>query len=102
MCFGVASVGASMVVVALVAMVFGSAPSPNVENAASGAEPNSVGTIVLPSGLGGCRQKSFDNQTGKISDQPSPCHDEVVLDARGVPVPVGTAHTLNAISKSFK
>jgi len=30
------------------------------------------------------------------------CDDDVAVDAHGVPIPQGTAHTLNAISKSFK
>jgi hypothetical protein len=102
MCFGVVVVGALLAAVAMVAMVFIPAPPPSVEKAASRSEPNNSGTIVLHSGPSGCRERSFDNQTGQISDQSSPCHSDVVLDARGMPVPAGTIHTLNSISKSFK
>jgi hypothetical protein len=102
MCFGVIAVGVSVAAVAMVAMVFITAPPPTVKSEGSRFEPNSVGTIVLHSGSSGCQEKSFDNQTGQISDQSSPCHGDVVLDAKGVPVPAGTIHTLNSISKSFK
>ena len=102
MCFGVLAVGASIAAVAMVGMVFIPAPPPRVEKVASRSEPKSAGTIVLRSGSSGCQERSFDNQTGQISDQSSPCRSDVVLDARGMPVPAGTIHTLNSISKSFK
>ena len=102
MCLGVFAAGALIAAVATFAMPFGTPPSPSVENAASRAEPNSVGTIVLRSGPGGCQQKSFDNQTGQILNQASSCHNGVVLDAKGMPIPAGTVHTLNSISKSFQ
>jgi hypothetical protein len=102
MCFGVFAVGGVIAAVATFAITFSAAPSPSVENVASRVEPNSVGTIVLHSGPSGCQQKSFDNQTGQISNQPSSCHNDVVLDAKGMPIPAGTVHTLNSISKSFQ
>jgi len=102
MCLGVFAAGALIAAVATFAMPFGTPPSPSVENAASRAEPNSVGTIVLHSGPSGCQQKSFDNQTGQILNQPSSCHNDVVLDVKGMPIPAGTVHTLNSISKSFQ
>jgi hypothetical protein len=103
MCFGVMSVGTLIAVVAMFAMLFNMPPSSNAENAASGAEPGSVATIILHSGTRGCQQRSFDNQTGQISELSSPCHNnDVVLDAKGLPIPMGTVHTLNSISKSFK
>jgi hypothetical protein len=102
MCFGVISVGALIAAVAIFAIVFKLPSSPNVENEASRAEPSSVATIVLHSGARGCQQRSFDNQTGQISALSSPCPDDVVFDAKGLPIPTGTVHTLNSISKSFK
>jgi hypothetical protein len=102
MCFGVISVAALIAAAAIFATVFKISPSAKVENTASRAEPSSVATIVLHSGARGCQQRSFDNQTGQISDLSSPCHNDVVLDANGLPVPTGTVHTLNSISKSFK
>jgi hypothetical protein len=102
MSLGVFAVGVSIAVVAVLAIGFSTAPAPVVENGASHADPNSVATIVLHSGTSGCQQKSFNNQTGQISDQTSQCHNDVILDAKGMPVPTGTIHTLNSISNSFK
>jgi hypothetical protein len=102
MCFGVVAVGILISAFAMVAMVFIPLPPPTAEKVASRSEPKSAGTIVLHSGLSGCQERSFDNHTGQISNQASPCHGDVVLDARGMPVPSGTIHTLNSISKSFK
>lgn len=102
MSLGVFAVGASIAVLAVLAAGFRAAPAPVVENGASHADPNSVATIVLNSRTSGCQQRSFNNQTGQISDQTSPCHNDVVLDAKGLPMPTGTIHTLNSISKSFK
>jgi hypothetical protein len=102
MSLGVFVVGASIAVVAALAIGFGTAPAPVAENGASHADPNSVATIVVHSSTSGCQQRSFNNQTGQISDQTSSCHNDVVLDAKGMPVPTGTVHTLNSISKSFK
>jgi hypothetical protein len=102
MSLGVFAVGASIAVVAVLAIGFGTAPAPVAEKGASHADPSSVATIVLHSSTSGCQQRSFNNQTGQISDQTSPCHNDVVLDAKGLPMPAGTIHTLNSISKSFK
>jgi hypothetical protein len=102
MCFGVAAVGVLIAAVAMVAMVFIPLPAPTVEKMASRSEPNGAGTIVLHSGSSGCQERSFNNQTGQISNQSSPCHGGVVLDATGMPVPTATIHTLNSISNSFK
>ena len=102
MTLGVLAVGVSIAIVAVLAIGFSTAPTPVVENGASHSEPNSVATIVLHSSTSGCQQRAFNNQTGQISEQTSPCHNDVVLDAKGMPIPTGTIHTLNSISKSFK
>jgi hypothetical protein len=102
MSLGVLAVGALIAVVAVFAIGFSTAPAPVVENGTSRGDPNNVATIVMRSGTNGCQQRSFNNQTGQISNQTSKCHNGVVLDAKGVPVPAGTIHTLNSISKSFK
>jgi hypothetical protein len=102
MSLGVFAIGASIAVVAVLAIGFSTAPAPVVENGVSHADPNSVATIVLHSSTSGCQQRSFNNLTGQISDQTSPCHSDVVLDAKGMPMPTGTIHTLDSISKSFK
>ena len=102
MSLGVFAVAAAIAAVAVLAINFSAAPAPIVENGASRADPNSVATIVLHSNTNGCQQRSFNNRTGQISDQTSPCHNDVVLDAKGLPIPTGTIHTLNSISNSFK
>jgi hypothetical protein len=102
MSLGVFAVGALIAVVAVVAICFSTVPPPAAENEASRADPNSVATIVLHSSTSGCQQRSFNNQTGQISDQTSSCSNDVVLDAKGMPMPTGTIRTLNSISKSFK
>jgi hypothetical protein len=102
MSLGVFAVGALIAVVAVLAIGSSTAPSPLVQNGASQAEPSSVATIVLHSSTSGCQQKTFNNQTGQISDQTSPCHNDVILDAKGMPMPTGTIHTLNSITNSFK
>ena len=48
----------------------------------------------------GCSQQVFDNQTGRMRQSQLPC-DATTFDGNGVPVPVGTIHRLDAISKSF-
>jgi hypothetical protein len=101
MSLGVFAAGASIAVAAVFAIGFSTASPPAAENGASHADPNSVGTIILHSSASGCQQKSFNNQTGQISDQTTPCSNDVVLDAKGLPTPAGTIHTLNSISKSF-
>jgi hypothetical protein len=102
MCFGVFSVAASIAGVAALATGFRTTSSPTAEMATSGADIQGVGTIVLPSGANGCQHKTFDNRTGQISESGIPCQSAVAVDANGVPIPLGTVHTLNAISKSFK
>jgi hypothetical protein len=102
MSLGVFTAGALIVAVAVFAIGFSTAPPPVAENGASHDDPSSVATIVLYSSASGCQQRSFNNQTGRISDQTLPCHNDVVLDAKGMPMPTGTTRTLNSISKSFK
>jgi len=47
-----------------------------------------------------CRQRTFDNDTGRFLEASKPC-DGVRLDSNGLPIPAGTARRLDAISKSF-
>ena len=48
----------------------------------------------------GCFQQEFDNKTGRITRLQGSC-ETVAHDSNGVPIPVGTIHRLNAISKAF-
>jgi hypothetical protein len=47
-----------------------------------------------------CKRLTFDD-TGRGFWELMPCDGESVHDARGQPVPIGTIHRLDAISKSF-
>jgi hypothetical protein len=56
--------------------------------------------ITNDAGERGCSRQIFDNQTGRMVRSQQPC-ETTTLDNNGVPVPVGTIHRLDAISKSF-
>jgi hypothetical protein len=56
--------------------------------------------ITKDLGSKGCSQEAFDNKTGRMTRSPQPC-DATTYDGNGMPVPVGTIHRLDAISKSF-
>ena len=47
-----------------------------------------------------CWQTIFDNQTGRMTRSRQPC-EATAYDGNGTPVPAGTIHRLDAISKSF-
>lgn len=70
---------------------------------ASEAPDNNLGsakvTIDSADG-GGCRKQVFDNQTGRMTRSQQPC-DTTARDGNGTPIPLGTIHRLEAISKSF-
>jgi hypothetical protein len=111
--FILGAVALAIAVVAGLAAWFGAAPSPANETATNNAEADRLGQIVRKSGANKCEQMTFNNSTGQISGgSPAPCAGDIVLDAKGtsdtvldakgVPVPQGTAHTLKAISNSFK
>jgi hypothetical protein len=75
---------------------------PAIEKKASTFVQDRTASIVLNQGSKNCQHKLFDNQTGRFSDARTPCPPDVPLDANGNPVPKGTLHTLNEISKSFR
>jgi hypothetical protein len=59
------------------------------------------GTITLQTAQGDCQILKFDNETGRSIDNSEHCHPGLTLDSHGAPVPTGTVHRLNSISKSF-
>jgi hypothetical protein len=59
-----------------------------------------TGIIARQVGNQQCTVAHFDNATGRTTEA-SGCTNEIVLDAHGIPVPIGTIHRLDAISKSF-
>jgi hypothetical protein len=75
----------------------------NSSQTASEAPANDLGSakVTIDSADGrGCRQQVFDNQTGRMTRSQQPC-DTTARDSNGVPIPLGTIHRLDAISKSF-
>ena len=89
--FVAASIGA---VAAISAALRTALSSPVADHSASAAPPNATGTIVLHPGAG-CQSKIFDNRTSQIFDTGAPCPPETPRDAKGVPIPLGTAKTIN-------
>ncbi|MGB6749404.1 MAG: hypothetical protein WBC94_00990 [Xanthobacteraceae bacterium] len=60
-----------------------------------------IGTIEVQTGQDQCDLLKFDNDSGRTINESKSCHGNVALDAHGVPVPTGTVHRLDSISKSF-
>jgi hypothetical protein len=60
-----------------------------------------TGTVMLQTDENRCEVLKFDNDSGRAVDRARRCDKNVTFDARGVPVPLGTVHRLDAISKSF-
>jgi hypothetical protein len=48
---------------------------------------------------GGCVHQRFDNKTGRMTRSQEPC--ELARDSNGIPIPLGTIHRLDAISRAF-
>jgi hypothetical protein len=69
---------------------------------ATAAPDSDLRTAKITRDLGGkeCWQDIFDNRTGRMTRSSHPC-ETTDYDSNGAPVPVGTIHRLDAISKSF-
>jgi len=78
---------------------FQSLAQPDRSTEGASRNDQQVGRIVFQISPEQCRQMKFDNITGQIAAKSTPC--EPVLDSHGLPVPLGTLHRLDAISKSF-
>jgi hypothetical protein len=63
------------------------------------SEPVPTGTIP-ENDAEFCKRLKFDD-SGRVFQDVVPCDQSGPRDARGQPVPVGTMHRLDAISKSF-
>lgn len=81
------------------AMVYRS--SPDSAAPAADAAAMHIGNIVQDRGAQHCALAKFDNDTGRTFEGSQHCENIVVLDSRGAPVPLGTVHRLESISKSF-
>jgi hypothetical protein len=60
-----------------------------------------VGKVVVETNKQNCEVLKFDNYSGRTIESSKRCQNTAVLDAKGVPVPLGTVHRLDSISKSF-
>jgi hypothetical protein len=87
---------ASLVVLGTSSMLFSEA-----DMQTSRLDSARTGTIVRQTDANRCEHMKFDNDSGRTLENFKSCKNAVVLDSRGVPVPMGTVHRLDAISKSF-
>jgi hypothetical protein len=92
------------IMAAVVLVILAALPKLGQPNAAMspGMSDNDLRTARITSDLDGkgCAQQVFDNQTGHMTSTPEPCQT-TMYDGNGVPIPVGTIHRLDSISKSF-
>jgi hypothetical protein len=56
---------------------------------------------VLQTSPDQCAEMKFDNTDGRFVDGLKPCDDQIKFDQHGRPIPMGTIHRLDAISRSF-
>jgi len=88
---------------ALAVMASGHPKSPRLLSSPTIVSPDNdlrTAKITNNSDGQGCWQQTFDNQTGRMARTQQPC-ETTAHDSNGVPVPLGTIHRLDAISKSF-
>lgn len=76
-------------------------PGQSATGEAADRPQSHVGTITQQIGDQQCLIAKFDNDTGRTIEDATHCEKNVVLDAKGVPIPMGTVHRLDSISKSF-
>jgi hypothetical protein len=81
--------------------VWSSQASAEGETQSANSESARIGVIVLQTDEDRCERMKFDNDTGRTIENFKSCDNTVILDSHGVPVPLGTLHRLDAISRSF-
>jgi hypothetical protein len=72
------------------------------ENTASVRDPYRMATITRDTGSVKCIRATFDNVKGQISRSNAFCDTTATAARPQAPGPLGTIHTLNAISSSFR
>jgi hypothetical protein len=60
-----------------------------------------TGKIILETNPDQCEQMKFDNASGRYIDGRKPCDNQIQFDEHGKPIPLGTIHRLDSISRSF-
>lgn len=68
---------------------------------AANSNDTGVGKVVVETNKQNCEILKFDNYAGRTMDISTRCQKTVVFDAKGFPVPLGTVHRLDSISRSF-
>jgi hypothetical protein len=76
-------------------------PLPREDVQAANSSDMGVGSISQQTDKGRCELVKFDNYSGRTIEYSKHCETNVVQDAHGIPVPVGTVRRLDSISKSF-
>ena len=83
---------------------FGSAQSQRIAERptpAHDADESRTGKIILQTNPDQCAEMKFDNANGQFADDLKPCDNQIKFDEHGRPIPMGTIHRLDAISRSF-
>jgi hypothetical protein len=97
----VASVGFMLILARQLPMTARPKNSSQATNDISASNHFDAKVFIDTTGNGDCQQQVFDNQTWRMTRSKQPC-DPTEVDAAGVPIPKGTMHRLDAISKSFR
>jgi hypothetical protein len=92
---------AALAIVAELGVPWLSRPTSNAALNTADIEDLQIGTLTLQTDGNECELMKFDNETGRAIENTARCRKDVTLDAHGAPVPMGTVHRLDAISKSF-
>jgi len=96
---------AGLVIPGLVASVIVAAGLAALLHRSPGADRDATaryGTIVQYVGGERCRHMTFDNRTGRISENAPSCDRNPVVENRDAPPSRGSGGILGAISKSFR
>jgi hypothetical protein len=92
----------ALLAVAAVTAVYLAWPRPAAdENTASVSAAHQIGVIASDNGSVRCLHATFDNLTGRITEKNVSC-EPTASDGHQPAVPMGTVHTLSAISNSFR
>jgi hypothetical protein len=67
----------------------------------SATDPEARSGSIVVTTSGGCRQSTFDNDTGRVTVAGKPCEIGELSNERGGSKPTGLSRRLDAISKSF-